>query len=271
MLIIKIILNFDKTGRLSVSKYLSVAKKAIREASKITLDYYTKQNFSISIKKDNTPVTNADKKAEKTIIKIIKESFPDHGFWGEETGVSRNNSEFIWIIDPIDGTKNFIAGIPFWGTLIALMHKDEVILGLSYVPLMKEMLWAEKGKGAFLNGKRVNVSNGQNLSDSMISFGSLKTFYGKKLGKNLIDLSNKCKRQRSFGDLYPYHLLAAGKIDLVVEAAIKLVDVAPFDCIIKEAGGTSSDLKGKPLDIKILSFIASNGRIHKEALVILNK
>jgi histidinol-phosphatase len=150
------------------------------------------------------------------------------------------------------------------------MHNDEVILGLSYVPLMKEMLWAEKGKGAFLNGKKVKVSNRQHLSDSMISFGSLKSFYDKKLGKNIIDLSNKCKRQRSFGDLYPYHLLAAGKIDLVVEAAIKLVDVAPFDCIIREAGGVTSDLKGKPLDTRISSFIASNGRIHREALDILN-
>lgn len=254
-----------------MSKYLAVAKKAIREASKITLGYYTRQNFSISIKKDNTPVTIADKKAEKTIIKIIKESFPDHGFWGEETGVSKNNSEFIWIIDPIDGTKNFIAGIPLWGTLIALMHKEEVILGLSYVPLMKEMLWAEKGKGAFLNGKKVKVSNRQHLSDSMISFGSLMTFYEKKLGKNIIDLSHNCKRQRSFGDLYPYHLLAAGKIDLVVEAAIKLVDVAPFVCIIREAGGKTSDLKGGPFNSEISSFVASNGIIHQKSLDILNK
>ncbi|MFH2048381.1 MAG: inositol monophosphatase [bacterium] len=254
-----------------MSKFLTVAKKAIREASKITLDYYSRQNFSISIKKDNTPVTIADKKAEKTIIKVIKESFPNHGFWGEETGVSKNNSEFIWIIDPIDGTKNFIAGIPLWGTLIALMHNDEVILGLSYVPLMKETLWAEREKGAFLNGKRVHVSHNKNLKQSMISFGSLKTFYDKKLGKNIIDLSNKCKRQRSFGDLYPYHLLAAGKIELVVEAALKLVDVAPFDCIIREAGGMSSDLKGKSLDIEISSFVASNGGTHKEALDILNK
>jgi len=254
-----------------VSKFLTVAKKAIKEASKITLSYYTKQNFSVSIKRDNTPVTIADKKAEKIIIKTIKESFPNHAFWGEETGVSKNQSDYLWIIDPIDGTKNFISGIPLWGTLIALMHKDEVILGLSYIPLMKEMLWAEKDKGAFLNGKRVHVSNKQHLSESMISFGSIGTFYDKKLGNSIINLLNNCKRQRSFGDLYPYHLLASGKLELVIEAAIKLVDVAPFDCIIREAGGKTSDLKGVSLTKKTNSFIASNGRIHKKTLSILNK
>ncbi len=257
-----------------MGKFLTVAKRAINEASKITLDYYTKQNFSVSIKKDNTPVTIADKKAEKTIIKVIKESFPDHLFHGEETGITNQRgkaSDYMWIIDPIDGTKNFIAGIPLWGTLIALMYKGEVILGLSYVPLMKEMLWAEKGKGAFLNGKKVHVSKISSLSKSMISFGSISTFYDKNKGNEIIKLINSCYRQRSFGDLYPYHLLASGKIDIVVEAAIKLVDVAPFDCIIREAGGKTSDLKGIPLNTKTSSFVATNGKLHNKTIQILTE
>jgi histidinol-phosphatase len=248
-----------------MSKFLQVAKKAVRKGAEVTLSYY-QTNLTIDIKKDRTPVTIADKEAEKVIIQTIREYFPDHGFLGEESGKSGDQSDYLWLIDPIDGTKNFIAGIPLWGNLIALMHKGEVILGVSYVPLMKELLWAEKGKGAFLNNEQVHVSDKKSLDQSMVSFGSLQPFEEKGWGKGIDSLIHACKRHRSFGDLWPYHLLASGKLEIVVEAAIKVVDVAPFVCIIKEAGGETSDLNGNPLDTSVSSFIATNGKTHKKAL-----
>jgi len=247
------------------SKFLDVALKAVRAAEKVTLGYYRKKP-RVSLKADQTPVTAADRSAEKTIIKVIRETFPDHSFFGEESGRSEGNSDYLWIIDPIDGTKNFIAKIPLWGTLIALMHKGEVIVGVSNLPLLKEMLWAVKGKGAFLNGKKVRVSQKSELSQSMLSFGSLEAFRRNGWEKNILSLIYHTKRHRAFGDLWAYHLLAAGKLEVVIEASIKIMDVAPFDLIIREAGGLTSDIKGRKLHPDINTFVATNGKLHKEAL-----
>ncbi len=247
-----------------MSKYLDVAMAAIREAEKITLHYYNHPP-SVSLKKDRTPVTVADRKAEKAIVSIIRKKFPEHQFLGEEYGRT-GRGEFLWIIDPIDGTRNFIAGIPLWGTLIALMHREEMILGISNVPLMREILWAERGKGAFLNGKRVHVSKIRRLKDAMASTGSYKSFAQAGHEQGLIRLLKATKRQRAFGDLWPYHLLASGRLDIVTEAKIKVVDVAPFAAILKEAGGEISDLGGGPVRPGIRSVVASNGILHDRTL-----
>ena len=248
-----------------MSEYLAIAQEAARKAANVTLDYYTRK-LTVSIKKDRTPVTDADHAAETTIIDTITKRFPDHAFYGEETGKTGTSDEFMWLIDPIDGTKNFIAEIPLWGILIALIHKGEVIVGVSYLPILGEMLCAEKGEGAFLNGENVNVSKTPKMAKGMISFGSLGAFKKINLDQPILDLIYSSHRQRSFGDLYPFHLLAAGKLEAVVEAEIKAVDVAPFVLIIKEAGGQTSDLSGKPFDLNIDSFVATNGHVHGEVL-----
>ena len=248
-----------------MSEFLKVAMAAIKDAQKITLGYYGR-NPRVQDKADGSPVTIADRKAEKAIITRIKRHFPDHAFYGEEYGRTRRKSDYLWLIDPIDGTKNFIAQIPLWGNLLALMYQDEVILGISNVPLMRELLWAEKGKGAFLNGKRVRVSSHGRLSQSMVSFSSLTSFDGPRKEVRMLKLIHDCKRTRSFGDLWAYHLLASGKLDIVVEGKIKPLAVAPFVRIIKEAGGDTSNLQGRPFDLKISSFLATNGLVHTDAL-----
>ncbi|MBU8933916.1 MAG: inositol monophosphatase [candidate division Zixibacteria bacterium] len=253
-----------------MSKFLTIAKRAARAGASQALKYY-EANVEVKLKKDRTPVTVADTEAEKVIIETIRSQFPEHAFFGEESGRSGRQSNYVWIIDPIDGTKNFIAGIPLWGTLIALMHRDEVIVGVSYLPVMNEMLVAEKGSGTWLNSKRVTVSDRSRLRDSMLSFGSLGPFAEKDKKRGLESLIAACKRHRCFGDCWPYHLLVAGKLEIVVEAAIKLVDVAPFVCIIKEAGGKSSDINGKPLHPEIDSFIATNGKLHRATMKHLDK
>ena len=247
------------------SKFLNVALKAVRAAEKVTLGYYHKK-LRVSLKADQTPVTTADLAAEKTIIKVIRGAFPDHSFFGEESGRTGRKNDYLWVIDPIDGTKNFIAKIPLWGTLLALMYKGEVIVGVSHLPLLKEMLWAVRGQGAFLNGKKVKVSHKPDLSQSMLSFGSLEAFRRKGWERNILSLIYHTKRHRAFGDLWAYHLLAAGKLEVVIEASIKIMDVAPFDLIVREAGGLTSDIKGRKLHPDINTFVATNGKLHNEVL-----
>ncbi|MEW6050530.1 MAG: inositol monophosphatase family protein [Candidatus Zixiibacteriota bacterium] len=249
-----------------MSKFLDVALKAISVAEKITLSSYHKRPRA-RLKSDNTPVTAADRTAEREIAAIIREAFPEHGILGEEFGRKGGRSvEFMWLIDPIDGTKNFVGQIPLWGNLLALWHEGEMILGVSNMPMMGERLWAHKGHGAFLNGKRVRVSSTSRLDQSMISYGSLGSFKQIGMEPRIVELIQTCKRQRAFGDLWPYHLLACGKLDIVIEAAIKSVDVAPFVCIIREAGGATCDLQGNPFDFGISSFVATNGRLHQAVM-----
>ncbi len=253
-----------------MSRYLQIARRAAREAGRVSMSYYRK-NLTVHLKSDKSPVTRADRETEKAIIRTIRSEFPDHSFFGEEFGRSKKQSDFIWIIDPIDGTKNFIAGIPLWGNLIALMYRGEIIVGVSHLPVLKEMVWAEKGKGAFLNGKPIHVSTEAKLSESMISFGSLPAFKRKGMEKQLLRLLDNTGRQRSFGDLWPYHLLASGKLEVVVEASIRAYDVAPFVVIMQEAGGQTSDMAGKPFSLDIGSFLATNGRVHDKVVAKLRK
>lgn len=253
-----------------MSQFLAIAQAAIAEAEKITLRHYG-HNPKVQSKADGSPVTIADKSAEKGIIATIRKKFPGHSFYGEEFGRSNERSEYLWVIDPIDGTKNFVGQIPLWGNLLALMHYDEVILGLSNVPLMGERLWAEKGKGAFLNGRRVRVSAIKSINQSMISYSSLSSFNKIRLGRRILTLISDCKRARSFGDLWAYHLLASGRLEIVAEGQIKPMDIAPFVRIMAESGGETSDLKGRPFDLQIASFLATNGRVHGKALEYLNQ
>jgi histidinol-phosphatase len=248
-----------------VTGFLDIALRAIREADKITLSYYGKNPRS-HLKEDRSPVTIADTRAERAIVRTIRKKFPGHDFYGEEYGRTGRQSDYLWLIDPIDGTKNYIGGIPLWGTLIALMRGDELILGVSHVPILKETLWAENGRGAFLNGKRVRVSRVGTLGKAMISYGSLGTFRAHRLEKNILSLIHACSRQRCFGDLWPYHLLASGKLEIVIEMRIKPMDIAPHALIVREAGGETTDIGGKLFSLSTDSFLATNGMLHETSL-----
>lgn len=248
-----------------MSRFLQVAMEAVNAMERVTVEYYYKKP-KVRTKADKSPVTIADISAEKAAIKVIKKHFPNHAIFGEESGHRKTSSEFTWIIDPIDGTRNFIAGIPLWGNLIALAHDEHVVLGISNVPLLNERLWAERGSGALLNGNRVTVSDKSSLREAMISFSSVNSFHKTKREPNLLNLLHATARQRAFGDLWPYHLLASGRLEIVIEAQIKPVDVAPFVCIIEEAGGSTSDLLGRPFSLGIRTFAATNGKLHQKVI-----
>lgn len=253
-----------------MSRFLHVAMEAINAMERVTVDYFYKKPKPRA-KADKSPVTIADISAEKAAMKVIRSHYPNHSIYGEESGHRKTESEFTWIIDPIDGTRNFIAGIPLWGNLIALAHDDHVVLGISNVPLLNERLWAERGAGAFLNGNRVQVSSKSAMREAMVSFSSVNSFHKSRREPNLLKLLHATARQRAFGDLWPYHLLASGRLEIVIEAQIKPVDVAPFVCIIEEAGGSTSDLLGRSFSLGIRTFAATNGKLHQKVIKYFEK
>lgn len=248
------------------SQFLKVALDAAKNAEEILLSYYNADTLDVTLKPDETPVTRADTEAERAIRETIKQSFPDHGFLGEEYGIEKGDSPYVWIIDPIDATKNYIRKIPIFGTQIALMKGEELILGVSNAPLLDELLYAEVGKGAFLNGNEIKVSDVSQSSDAMICHGGLKWFVEKGTFRGVYNLINDVARSRGFGDFYSYHLVASGRADVVIEAAISIWDIAAITVIVREAGGTVTDIQGKEITTETDSLIATNGILHRTIL-----
>lgn len=248
------------------SQFLEVALEAAKNAEEIITAYYTGDTMDVEMKADETPVTLADRGAEKAIRETIKQAFPDHGFLGEEYGVEEGDSPYIWIIDPIDATKNYIRKIPIFGTQIALMKGEELILGVSNAPLLNELLYAEAGGGAFLNGEPITVSSVTHPEDAMVCHGGLKWFIEKGTFPGIYNLINDAARTRGFGDFYMYHLVASARADAVVEAAISIWDIAAITVIVREAGGKVTDIHGQPITKETASLIATNGVLHNTVL-----
>ncbi len=252
------------------SQFLTVALDAAKNAEEILLAYYNADTLKVELKPDETPVTRADTEAEKAIREIIKQTLPDHGFLGEEYGIENSDSSYIWIIDPIDATKNYVRKIPIFGTQIALMKDKELILGVSNAPLLNELLYAEVDKGAFLNGKPIKVSEVSQPSDAMVCHGGLNWFIEQGTFAGVYDLIKIAARTRGFGDFYSYHLVASSRADVVIEAAISIWDIAAVTVIVREAGGSVTDIQGKEITTETDSLIATNGILHRTILDYFN-
>ncbi len=247
------------------STAVHAALEASCRAADLVMRYY-QHGAAVERKADATPVTIADREAEALICELLGRAFPEYGFLGEESGTSHADASFVWVVDPIDGTKNFIRRIPLFGILIGLLHDGMCDLGVSNVPGMQELLWGEVGEGACLNGARVNVSDIPLLRESTVSIAGMKQFYGRKQGAALEQLIRTAGRLRAFGDVWPYHLVASGRIEAVVEIGIKVWDIAALAAIIEAAGGRCTDIHGESISVKTTSIIASNGKVHDELL-----
>jgi histidinol-phosphatase len=203
---------------------------------------------------------------EEKIRDIILHEFPDHGFYGEETGQTQVDAQCLWLVDPIDGTKGFVRRYPFFSTQIALMKAGELALGVSCGAIMDELAWAERGTGAWLNGERLHVSDTGTLSQASLSTGNLKTLARGAGWQRLGAIVSVVDRIRGYGDFYHYHLLAAGKIDAVIESDVNILDIAALAVIVREAGGLFTDLNGAPLGLATRSVLAANPLLHAELL-----
>jgi histidinol-phosphatase len=247
------------------SQYLNVALGAVKKAETV-IKRYLDEGVIAELKPDQSPVTIADKQAEEIIKQEILASFPDHTFFGEEgekTDLS-NHSGFTWIIDPIDGTKSYLRKNPLFATLVALMHDGEFILGISNAPLMGELIYAEKGQGCFFNGQQVRVSTVGQVADAYLSHGALKYFENTHKTAPLLQLSKDARWARGIGDFWSYHLLAQGKLDIMIEAETKLWDIAAMTVIVQEAGGKMTKLDGNPIDHNTTNVLATNGLVHAD-------
>nr|MDJ0711960.1 inositol monophosphatase [Woeseiaceae bacterium] len=193
----------------------------------------------------------------------------EHGFYGEETGRTQADAEYLWLVDPIDGTKGFVRQYPFFSTQIALMHRGEIVVGVSSGTMMDELAWAEKGKGAWLNGERLEVSNIDDPDRSAVSVGNLKSLAGSDGWAHLGSIVERADRIRGYGDFYHYHLLAAGKIEAVIESDVNILDIAALSIIVTEAGGVFTNLNGETPDLGVRSVLAANSSLHAQYLELL--
>jgi histidinol-phosphatase len=249
------------------SKFLTVALEAARKSEKIIMKHF-REGIETRLKEDGTPVAVADVEAENIILQTIKKHFPDHGFLGEESGRSGQDhgSGYLWVIDPIDSTKNYERGMSAFATQIALMKDNELVLGVSNAPALGELMYAEKNRGAYLNENRIRVSSLKNIPNTFMSFGGLKYFDKQNKMSPLISLSKDTRGSKGFGDFWSYHLLAQGKIDIMIEAGTKIWDIAACKVIVEEAGGKVTDLNGESINTDTTSVLATNGLIHDKIL-----
>ena len=259
--------EFDENA---ASAYLRVALTAAQTAADISRSYYS-GNFTVTTKEDKTPVTQADVECEQAIRDIIESEFPDHGFYGEETGRTQADADYLWLVDPIDGTKGFVREYPFFSTQIALMHHGEIVLGVSSGTMMDELAWAEKGQGAWLNGKPLRISRIDDPDRAAVSTGNLKSLARSSGWARLGEIVARADRIRGYGDFYHYHLLAAGKIEAVIESDVNILDIAALVVIVREAGGVFTDLEGRPPGLETTSVLAATPALHAQLLDMFNE
>lgn len=243
------------------SEFLQAALQAARAAADISRSYYA-GNFTVSTKADMTPVTQADVECEQKIREIVLGHFPGHGFYGEETGRTQDDADYLWLVDPIDGTKGFVRQYPFFSTQIALMYKGEIVLGVSSGTMMDELAWAEIGQGAWLNGERIVVSEIADPDRAAISTGNLKSLALSEGWSKLGAIVARADRIRGYGDFYHYHLLASGKVEAVIESDVNILDIAALSIIVSEAGGKFTDLNGAAVGLETRSVLAANAALY---------
>ena len=247
------------------SPFLATALEAAHAAAEVVRRYY-QSNLAVTIKSDKTPVTEADVETEKVIRAILTARFPEHGFYGEETGQSALDAEYLWLVDPIDGTKSFVREYPMFSTQIALMHRGRLIVGVSSAPAYGEIACGEIGVGAWLDDAPIRVSNVDSIEDATLSTGNLKTLATGPRWPAFGRLVGRLNRIRGYGDFLHYHLLASGRIDAALESDVSILDVAACAVIVEAAGGRFTDLEGQPLTLASRSVLATNGRLHEAVL-----
>ena len=256
-----------------VTSRLLLAIQAAREAGQITLEYFRRDDLEVERKGDDTPVTVADRRAEEHLRDRIAHAFPDDAVLGEEMPDRPGNSPFRWIIDPIDGTKSFIHGVPLYGTLIGVEEAGEPVLGVIRIPALDECVYAATGQGAwYVHGQKpprpAKVSRQPSLSQGLFLTSEVATF--DEVGRRDVyhRLQEIARLSRSWGDCYGYLMVATGRAELMVDPVAALWDLAPLLPILEEAGGTFTDWQGRRT-VHSGQAIATNGLILEEVLQVV--
>lgn len=250
-----------------LSKELETALRAAKEAGDIQIRFASAIT-GIEQKEDRSPVTQVDRECEERIKEILLEGFPEDGFLGEESGTEKDESGRRWIVDPLDGTRPYIRGIPTHSVLIALEQNGTPVLGVIHLPALGLTCHAVKGEGAYINGERIRVSKTAQLQKAMGSMLGYVEFSEEPAGRALLELMRYWDYTYGFMDAYSYVLLASGKLDVCVNLLDKAWDCAAAACIITEAGGSYSSITGEKT-IHGGSIVFSNGILHEKVLTFL--
>ena len=253
-----------------LAELLQVALHASDAADAISLSGFTSRSFGVTRKADNSEVTDIDRATEQAIVASINSARPDYGIYGEEFGTSGPaNAEATWVIDPIDGTTNFVRGVPVWATLIALVRNGVPELGVVSAPAMGFRWWATSGGGAFFNGTRIYASSTAAVSEAHVSTTPNAGWQAVGGIPKLVQLQTDALRARGFGDFWQHMLVAQGAIDVAVDViGLQPYDNAAIYPIVQEAGGTITDRFGNA-DWRADSSISSNGVLHAEVIARL--
>jgi histidinol-phosphatase len=228
------------------------------------------RDLVVETKPDLTPVSEADRAAENVLRARIDSEHPGDGVVGEEYGETSGSRDRRWILDPIDGTKSFVRGIPAWGTLIALERDGEMVVGVVSAPALRRRWWATRGGGAFADGEPIRVSRVRALDDALFCFTSLTAFDQYGMGDEFRTLAARCWEARGFGDYWAHVLVAEGSADLAVEPIMNLWDNAALQVIVEEAGGRFTDLEGRPRSDGG-SAVTTNGLLHEAVLDVIGR
>ena len=251
---------------------LRLAHVLADDADSTAQSRYKALDLHVMTKPDLTPVTDADNSVEEGIRRTLSRARPRDAVLGEETG-STGHSQRRWVVDPIDGTKNFVRGVPVWATLISLMVEDEVVVGVISAPLLNRRWWAMKDGGAWtgkslLRASACQVSDIFRIEDASLSYSSLHGWDERGRLDDFLSLSRRCWRTRAYGDFWSYMLVAEGAVDIATEPQLELHDMAALDVIVREAGGVFTSLDGEPGPLGG-SALATNGKLHDQALAFL--
>jgi histidinol-phosphatase len=238
-------------------------------ADSVTVSRFRALDLVVETKPDMTPVSDADKQVEESVRSILGRARPRDAITGEELG-STGHGPRRWVIDPIDGTKSFVRGVPVWATLLALMDGDDVVAGLVSAPALNRRWWAGAGSGAYTgkslsSASRMTVSRLDRLSDASLSYSSLSGWHDRGLEGAFLGLTRDVWRTRAYGDFWSYMLVAEGAVDVAAEPDVALHDLAAPSLIVTEAGGRFTDLAGTPGPAGG-SAVATNGLLHDEVV-----
>ena len=259
-----------------VTERLNFAVGIAHEAGDITLRYFRRDGLQVDLKADSSPVTIADRSAEELLRSRIKSQFGSDGLIGEEFGEIAGESGYQWILDPIDGTKSFIHGVPLYTTLVAVLRNGEPLVGVIHAPALDETVWAAKGGGCWYQSKAnvepgaARVSTVSRLSESLLLTTEVASFTTHREPDALdvfVKLQRAARLARTWGDGYGYLLVATGRAEVMIDPVTNLWDAAPLQTVIEEAGGQFADWKGNPT-VYAGEAVATNGRVTDEVLAI---
>jgi histidinol phosphatase-like enzyme (inositol monophosphatase family) len=258
-----------------MSARLDLALEIAEAAGAVTLEHFLRDDLAIERKQDTSPVTAADKAAEAFLRSRLEKAFPDDGILGEEFPEKRGSSDYVWILDPIDGTKSFIRGVPLYGVLIGIEEAGEPRIGVIHLPALKETVWAEKANGAWWRRagdppRRARVSACTRLEDALFCTTTISGF--ERAGRPDIPatLTKKTRLTRGWGDCYGYALVATGRAEIMIDPAMHPWDAAPMVPILEEAGGRFTDWDGIRT-IRGGNAVATNGALHDQVLAVTRR